>query len=131
MAITTTPLPLLTKLDNIVEKKTEFKVKRIKANNRYVQSTANGLANIVDTFSLTYRQLTDTEVTQVETVFLTQTLDTYITYKPPTDTVTRTFKIPLTWDKNRGVVYKDTVNYRTDISFQLTSLYSYAYTNPG
>lgn len=131
MAITTTPLPLLTKLDNIVEKKTEFKVKRIKANNRYVQSTANGLANIVDTFSLTYRQLTDTEVTQVETVFLTQTLDAYITYKPPTDTVTRTFKIPLTWDKNRGVVYKDTVNYRTDISFQLTSLYSYAYTNPG
>lgn len=123
MTISTVALPLTTKLDREITKKVSFKVKRSKANNNYVQTLVNGLASNSHTLSLTYRALTDAEVTQVEAVFLQQALDKYVTFQPPTATTTKVYKIPLTWDKERFITYKPTMGYRTDLSFQLISLY--------
>ena len=123
MTITTVALPLTTKLDREIAKKVSFKVKRSKASNNYVQTVVNGLAGNSHTLSLTYHALTDAEVTQVEAVFLQQALDTYVSFQPPTATTTNVYKIPLIWGKERRITYAPTTGYRTDLSFQLISLY--------
>lgn len=90
----------------------------------YSQSYAKGLSNVEETIFITMVNLTLTELTDLENLFLQQDSGKFIGYIPPNETLERPFYAPSTWDKEEITIFRGGAS---EIMYKLTfTLVNYA-----
>lgn len=124
MPIVSNDLLFPSKLEDSISKKVTFPVKSHTTRNRYSQAYCAGLVKFIEVYSLSYRDLIETEFTDLETLFRLQDTGQVISWTPPNESSARLFYPPESWDINQKIRFRGGASETLyDVSFELRNFY--------